>query len=416
VDDIAETRENVRKLLLFEKDIEVIGAAPDGQKAIEMARQLRPDIILMDINMTPMDGITAAEIITNQVPESQIVMMSVQGEADYLRRSMLAGAREFLIKPFTGDDLVNGIRRVHELGAERRARVAAAPVAPTPEPEKKKRPGGIIVTVFSPKGGTGRTTIAVNLAVALRAQTNSRVALVDCSLQFGDVGVALNLQSTKTIADLVTAGGEELDADLIDDVMLNHSSGIKVLLAPARPEMAELVTGDHLKRILTKLRLQFDYVIVDTWPSFHDQMLVTLDLADRILLITVSELSSIKNTKLFFEVMEALHYSADKIILVLNRADSRLGISPQDIQRSINHPIAAVIPSDGQVTTHAINHGVPFVLSHRDSAVAKSLYGLAQHLAALKIETTPAAEAAAAARPAAAPQKGFKLGRLLGAG
>ena len=143
VDDIPETRENLRKLLFFESDIEVVDAANSGEEGITMSGELKPDIVLMDINMPGIDGITASEAITQQVPFTQIIMMSVQGEADYLRRSMLAGAREFLIKPFSSDELITSIRRVYELGASRReAMPAAAPPSSTLEerPPEERRP------------------------------------------------------------------------------------------------------------------------------------------------------------------------------------------------------------------------------------------------------------------------------------
>src|ERR671936_68387 len=126
VDDIADTRDNLAKLIGFEPDMTVAGTADGGQAAIAMAKKERPNVILMDINMPDMDGITATEIISNTVPESPIIMMSVQGEQDYLRRSMLAGAREFLGKPFSADELINAIRHVHELEKVKRARYAAA--------------------------------------------------------------------------------------------------------------------------------------------------------------------------------------------------------------------------------------------------------------------------------------------------
>ncbi|HUV73538.1 MAG TPA: response regulator, partial [Anaerolineae bacterium] len=183
VDDIPETRENVRKLLYFEKDIEVVGAAANGTEGIEMARSLRPDIVLMDINMPDIDGISATEAICESVSEVQIIMMSVQGETDYLRRSMLAGAREFLVKPFSADELIASIRRVYQL----RPRMAPAqPQILRPQPVSAARSSqapvtareGEIVCVYSPKGGAGCSTIATNLALALQ-DGDGRAALVD---------------------------------------------------------------------------------------------------------------------------------------------------------------------------------------------------------------------------------------------
>lgn len=385
VDDVADTRENVKKLLLFEKDIEVVGAAADGSQAIEAAKQLKPDAILMDINMPGMDGIAAAEAISVQVPQSQVIMMSVQAEADYLRRSMLAGAREFLIKPFTGDELVEAIRRVYELGAVKReaglaqaaSSAVSVPQAVAGAPGAPGAPAGQVIAVFSPKGGTGRTTIATNLAVALRLATGKRVALVDCSLQFGDVAVMLNLTSNKSIVDAMSANGD-LDPDLLEDVLLPHASGIRVLLAPPRPELSELLTTEYLKKLVTRLRATNDYVVVDTWNSFHDQVLAVLDLADHILLLTTSELPTIKNVRLFLEVADALGYRSEKIVLVLNRSDNRAGISVQDIQRSVNHRVAAGIVSDGPAVSTSVNRGVPFVISHRDAQISQNLRDVAR--------------------------------------
>ncbi|HEX9925901.1 MAG TPA: response regulator, partial [Anaerolineae bacterium] len=234
VDDIPEPRENLRKLLFFESDIDVVGAAIDGEEGIQLALELQPDIVLMDINMPGVDGITASERISQQVPFCQIIMMSVQGEADYLRRSMLAGAREFLIKPFSSDELVSSIRRVYQLGASRRQAMpmmVESPSAGSSRAEPGRLTAGKIVSVFSAKGGVGCSTIAVNIAISLQQNAASKVAVVDTSLQFGDVGVLLNLYASRTIADLASLS-DELDTELINDVLIAHSSGVQALLAP----------------------------------------------------------------------------------------------------------------------------------------------------------------------------------------
>jgi pilus assembly protein CpaE len=385
VDDVADTRENIKKLLLFEDDIEIVGAAANGALAVEAAKQLKPDVMLMDINMPVMDGITAAEAIGVQSPQTGVIMMSVQGEADYLRRSMLAGAREFLIKPFTGDELVEGIRHVYELGAQRReaapaaAALAAQQAIIAAQPAAAAPTQGKVFAVFSPKGGIGRSTIAANLAVALKMDTGKKVVLVDASLQFGDLGVMLNLEPKKSIADLAASAGD-LDGELLNGVLVNHMSGIRVLLAPPRPELADLVTTDVLKKVLHRLQQDNDYVVVDTWTYFHDQSLAVLDIADRIVLLANSELTTIKNVRLFLEVSEALGYPAEKIMLVLNHVEGRAGISAQDIQRSVNHSVAASVVSDPQAVLSAVNRGVPFGLGYKDSQIARNVHDLADLL------------------------------------
>ena len=398
VDDIPETRENLRKLLYFENDIEVVGAAISGEEGIQMAKELQPHIVLMDINMPGVDGITASEAISQEVPMAQVIMMSVQGEADYLRRSMLAGAREFLIKPFSSDEWVSSIHRVYELGAAQRARyqVPVPPVSGTAQrqphfPEQL----GKVISVFSPKGGTGCSTIATNLAIALHMETEARVILVDGSIQFGDVAVLLNLKSPRTIADLVPHL-DELDGDLVHSVLVPHPSGIKTLLAPPRPEMADLVVPDCMKRILDELKKSFDLIIVDTWTSLHDLVLTIMDVSDRIVLVATPDIPSIKNVKLFFEVTEALGYPPEKVFLTINKVDRRSSIQAEDIETGIKHPVAATVAYDERVATLAANQGAPCVLSAANTLIAQSMVNLAQQLLDTLIEKEEEAETAAA--------------------
>jgi pilus assembly protein CpaE len=407
VDDIAETRENLAKLIGFEADMTIVASAEGGQQAVEFAKKERPDVILMDINMPDMDGITATEIIANTVPESPIIMMSVQGEQDYLRRSMLAGAREFLVKPFSADELVNAIRHVHEIEKVKRARYAQAAPASAQSASLTsalQAPRGKIITFFSPKG-VGRTTIATNLAVALHHSTNQPVVLVDGSLPFGDVAVILNMSpKAKTIADLV-GSFDQVDAEVLESVLVQHSTGIKVLLAPPTPEAAELITGPNIKKVLETLRASYAWVVVDTWPSFQEQVLTMLDVADVILTLMTLEITSLKNVRVFMEIAEKLGYDEHKVQLVANRNDSSGGIKASDVESSLARKIPHTIVSDGRALVLAVNRGVPFVISHRDSQVAKDIYTLADKL----IGAGEGAGAAAPPPQKAASKQGLRL-------
>src|SRR4051812_29216546 len=385
VDDIADTRENLAKLIGFEPDMEVAGTAGGGQEAVNLAKKERPHVILMDINMPDMDGITATEIISNTVPESPIIMMSVQGEQDYLRRSMLAGAREFLVKPFSADELINSIRHVHELEKVRRARYApvqqAAPAGGgVAAPVAGAREMGKVISFFSPKGGVGRTTIATNLAVALHQTTEKPVVLVDGSLPFGDIAVILNMSpKAKTVADLI-GSFETADADVVESILVQHSTGIKVLLAPPTPESTELITGANIKHVIEILKERYAYVVVDTWPSFQEQVITMLDVADVILTLMTLEITSLKNVRVFMEIAEKLGYGDDKVQLVANRNDSSGGINASDVEASLGRKIPHTIVSDGRTLVLAVNRGVPFVISHRDSQVSKDIFTLASKL------------------------------------
>jgi pilus assembly protein CpaE len=379
VDDIPETRENLRKLLFFEADIDVVGAATDGQEGIDLAIELQPHIVLMDINMPGVDGITASERISQAVPFCQIIMMSVQGESDYLRRSMLAGAREFLIKPFSSDELISSVRRVYQLGASRRQAMPVMPQAMDGKGSGASTPKSVgkIISVFSAKGGVGCSTIAVNVAIALQQNAAGKIALVDSSLQFGDVGVLLNLYASRTIADLA-GHADDLDNELIEDVFIAHSSGVKALLAPSRPEEADTVTPALLTDILGRLRTMFDIIIVDTSSVLDDTVLNVLDISDKIILVTTPEIPAIKNAKLFFEVTEVLEYDRDRTLFVLNKADKRINIRAEDIEANIKYSIVGQLPLDERAVTTAVNQGVPYVLGNKNSVLTQATLALSK--------------------------------------
>jgi pilus assembly protein CpaE len=382
VDDIAETRDHLGKLLSFEREIDVAGMATSGEEAVRMAMDLRPDIILMDINMPGMDGIAASELITQRVPSSPIIMMTVHGETEDLKRAMLAGAREFLVKPFSSDELSTSIRRVNEKELARQVQlqsVLAAASTGDGSPQSNIEDHQVIA-VFSPKGGAGRTTIAANLAIALMKETESRVCLVDANLQFGDIGVLLNLNpKNRSMLDAVEGG--EPDPDIIESVVINHSTGIRVLLAPPAPEGADLVTPAFLRKMLDYLKTTHDYVVVDLPAGLTDHSLNVMDLADQIVVVAALEITTIKNVRLFLEVADQLEYDRSKIRLVINRADTAQGIRIGDVEASIRRPIDGTVVSDGRLAVLAVNRGVPFVVSNPEGALSRDISKLARTLA-----------------------------------
>jgi len=370
VDDIAETRDNVKRLLYFEEDMEVVGEAANGEEAVNLAEKLRPDIVLMDINMPVMDGITATELISLKLPRAGIIIMSVQGEQEYLKKAMMAGAREYMVKPFSSDELADTIRRVYDFEAKRMDKLVPAEV----KAEIRREPQ--IITVFSTKGGVGKTTIATNLAVSLARDTGRKVALVDLDLQFGDVAVMLNVVPKRTLTELVQEFGQ-LDGELLESYLIPHPTGVRILPAPTRPEYAELVTSTHVEKILELLKQNYDFVIVDTPPVFQETNLAALDASDQILLVLALDLPTIKNVKLSLEVLESLHHRG-KVRMVLNRSSNDFGIKYEDVERSLGFLVAAHVPSDGRVVVASVNKGVPFVVSHPGSSVSLSIKELAK--------------------------------------
>jgi pilus assembly protein CpaE len=380
VDDIPETRDHLTRLLSLEQEIDVAGTAGSGEEAIRLSMDLRPDIIVMDINMPEMDGVAAAEIISQRLPSSPIIMMSVHGEADQLRRAIAAGAREFLVKPFSADEFSTTIKRVFAKELERREQLQLVVAPPADNGSAVGRlEDHQILAVFSPKGGAGRTTIATNLALALQAETGSRVCLVDANLQFGDVGVLLNLNpKNRSMLDAVEGG--EPDGDIIESVVINHSTGIRVLLAPPTPEGADLVTPAYLRKMLDHLKATHDWVVVDLPAALTDHSLAVMDAADQIIVLSALEITTIKNVRLFLEVADQLEYDRSKVRLVINRSDSAQGIRIADVEASIRRSIDGTIVSDGRLAVLAVNRGVPFVVSHPEGALSRDIIKLARTL------------------------------------
>lgn len=373
VDDISDTRDSIRRLLQFEDDIGVLGEAGSGSEAILIAEEKRPDIILMDINMPEMDGIRTTELMAQRVPGSSVIIMSVQGEQAYLRRAMMAGAREYIVKPFTGDELASVIAKVYEMDQRKRDALGEQPKVSV---EPKTRDGQIF-SLFSTKGGVGNTTLATNLAVQLASSGKWRVLLIDLNLQFGDVAVFLNLVPKRTIADLTQSGPIKFSE--IQSYFLTHSSGLQVLAAPTRPEYAERVTAEHVEQILSEVKAHFDFIICDNVSRFEDVSLVSFDAATQIWLVVAMDVPTLKNAKLSLEVIEGLHHTP-KVHVVLNRSSKEMEMDPHDVEKSLNFKISYEIPSDGRALVAALNRGVPFVMSHPQIKASEAIRKMAEEL------------------------------------
>jgi pilus assembly protein CpaE len=383
VDDIAETRENIRKLLQFEADIEVVGVAMTGAEGIQVAVDTKPDVVLMDINMPDMDGITATERIRSRLPSIQIVILSVQSDSNYMRRAMLAGARDFLTKPPDVDELTSAIRRAGEMSQQEKLKEATTMAA-----VKAAGPGtsglifpsqynGKIIAVYSPKGGTGGTTITANLGVVLQSQ-ETPVAVVDGRLQYGDLSFFFNEQGRNNVVDLAPRS-DMLDTDILEEVLISHDdTGINILAAPPRPEQAENVTGEQFSRILRYIKSQHAYVLVDTDSSLNDITLAAIDVADLIVLVTTQDIPSIKNVRLFLDLMDALGLNRQQIVLVMNRFDKRRSITPDRVSDISKQEVVAVLPVDERLVVPAMDRGVPFIIQNQNNSVSKGIQQLAR--------------------------------------
>lgn len=375
-DDSEEMRETLKTLLTFNEKIRVVGEAADGKEAVEKVMQLNPNLVLMDINMGVMgesDGIWATQEISVQNPQTGIIIISVQDESDYMRRAMSAGARDYLVKPFDSDELFKTIETVAE---REKLKWGNLPL----ESASKKTSGSTarIVSVFSPKGGVGKSVLTANLAVETRTRTKGRVLIVDLDLQFGDIALLLNVVPKSSIAHIAENLPPQMDEDFLETHISDSPSGVRVLAAPLKPEYAEVVNAQVITAVLEAAKGLYDYIFIDTVPSFCAETLAALDVSDDIFLVVAPDFLALKNVTLGVAVMDTLNYPPDRLHLVLNRAHSLSSVKTKDVERGLQKKIVGEVPSDGEVVVGSVNRGQPFVLSNPQSAVAKAIGDLTE--------------------------------------
>jgi pilus assembly protein CpaE len=368
VDDNKETRENVSRLIAFESDMEVVGQAYNGISGLELAHEYEPHIVLMDINMPDMDGITATREMSIQIPYCQVIIISVQFEQDYMRSAMLAGARDYQTKPFSADELVNCIRRVYKsaLPTYQKIEEARRPVATAVLPSEiavvERSASSLRVPlylIYSPRGGTGVSALAINLAAALD-QIQHGVTLIDTDLQFGDLPVHLNMRSTKSLGDLTTSNRP--DAETLPDLLIAHSSGINLLFAPPKPEAAELITGSMLVQVARRLRDRSSAVVIDSCSYLTDQNLALIDIVSLVVLVITPDLAAIKNARIFCDMAPHLGLPPERIVLVINRATMPGGIPAAQIEKALGLRRVFQVPDDPKLRYASVKGATVFQL------------------------------------------------------
>src|SRR6266545_2787069 len=356
--------------------VERVGVLTAG---LELVQQTRPDLVVVDRDIDQTEA-CIRQIFTT-LPATLCIAIVAHPDMPTLRRLVGAGARDVLGRPIQYAEMMSSIRAVLATEADRRSRALIAVNGASPTAGRGK-----LVVVVSPKGGSGTTTIATNLAVALRQMSAGRVVLADFGLQFGDVGVHLNILSKYTIQDLL-AHVEDIDDAMLAPVLQQHSSGIHVLLAPTTPEIAGEITADQIDLLLDQLLARHTYVVADTWSFLDEVACSLLRRADEVVVVTTPEVPSLKNVKHFLEYTRQQSLVDGRITLVLNRFPSVEGISLQDVQQHLRYPVGANIPSEGRLVTHSVNRGIPVVISHPQSWVGQSILKLAGHIAGDHIST-----------------------------
>jgi len=349
-DDIEETRNVIKKILCLEKEnIEVVGEAGNGEEVLRLIPKVKPDVVLMDINMPVLNGLEATERITIEYPSAMVIIMSVQAESEYLKKAMFHGAKEYIIKPFNHDDLIGTITTTYEKYKERQDKLKSS--------EMKIRDTKVIA-FFSSKGGVGKSILSLNTAVVLSKDVHKKVLLIDMDLQFGDISMLVNQYNKKTIVHIVEDG--QMDSyENIKPYLYNYHDNLDILFAPTKPEAAEYITKETLEKMMKVIKNQYDVIVVDTGINFNDNTLCILDMAQKILMVSTMEIVALKNTKSGLRVMESLGYDKDKVKLVINRFNMNHGISKKDVEETFKDGIFAAIPDEEKTVTASVNKGLP---------------------------------------------------------
>ncbi|WP_134683981.1 AAA family ATPase [Brevibacillus migulae] len=366
VDDSLETRTNMIKLLSFEEEMEVVGEAENGADALEKVLKLYPDVVLMDVNMPVMDGLKATEKISLISPKTAVIIISVQEDPDYLRKAMMAGAKDYLVKPVSTEQLVATIQDVYQLEAKRRSRMETSYL----EDHFVNRPRALCL--ISAKGGIGKTTLAVNIATALALQGRKTV-LLDFDLQYGDTALLLSAKASgKNLHDLVK-DASEIDSDVLMNYLEKMESGLFLLRAPLKPEHGEAVATKHIHQILTICKEMFEWIIVDTAPQLNDTFFAIIDQCDEHMMVSTPNLAVAKNNKHLLDLMQSLSYPLQDWSFMLNRAHARTGLRMKDVEDILGRKMDFEVGNDFAFVDRASNEGIPFVVKNPKHRLSKQI-------------------------------------------
>ena len=369
--------------------LSALGAGASALPTLDQLRRTleeRPDVdaVVLGPGVDKDQALAFAQGHRFSRPTLGIVLVRRRVESSLLKEALRAGVRE-VVGERDLKELVDATRHAHEVATALRH----AQGEPSATDGEQRR--GTVVTVFAAKGGCGKTTLATNLAAVLADGGKREVCLVDLDLAFGDVAIALQLFPAHTIADAIPMG-DLMDEEGVLSLVTAHSPGLSTIVAPVEPGISEGITAAMVSRILAVLKRNFDVVVVDSPPAFTDHVLAALDESDVIALLTTLDIPALKNLKLSLEALDLLNYPRDRWRVVLNRADSKVGLVMNEVEKTLRVPIAVEIPSSRAVPA-SVNRGIPIVLDDPGHPVSQAIRQFAdQHVVPL---TGPARTSAA---------------------
>jgi pilus assembly protein CpaE len=318
------------------------------------------------VHATSSAAFPAAEVAAiREQTRAPLILVASGGEAaGMLEHALDSDVSDVLLLPQLTHNVVFAIRKAAHVKRQAQAMTGRA---------------GRVVTVFSPKGGTGKTVVATNLAASLAKREGKRTLLLDLDLQFGDAAIVMGIEPEKTIYDLVVAPGE-LDTEKLAGYVTKHPSGLDILPAPLRPEDAELVTEGKITSLLEVARQSYDVIVADTSPFFHGPMLATLDRTDELLVLCGLDVPTLKNVRLALQTLELLSFPATRIKFVMNRANSKVGLKTKEVEAALKVKVAFEIPSERTVPI-CVNRGNPCVLAEPGADFSKAIAQIAKAIA-----------------------------------
>lgn len=369
-----QVSESLVSALRAETDIMLVGWMATVERAAEMIGQRRMDVLLLDTSAPDVKQVERLQALAAAPMGPALILIADASDMTFVQQAIFAGVRGFLLKPYTQKQLIDSLHQTFAFVMQQRQTGALAAGAAPPAESAET------LVVFSPKGGVGRTSLAASLAIALHQETRRQVTLVDGDMQFGDVDIAVNAIARTSIADLFNYI-DELDTLLVESALISHASGIRLLLAPPYFDPALAVDEQQLPRVIKTLALsQNGYVVVDAPSRLSEVTLSLFDVAQRVLLLTAASLASLRATKRFIELGDKLGFPPEKIVLVLNGYRKEADVAIEDIERHLNRPVAAIVPSDPLTMALALSQGQPIFLRDRNHAVSKAILKLARHL------------------------------------
>jgi pilus assembly protein CpaE len=393
ISDSGPTQQQITSALNAQPEFELVEILASTERLAREIGAAEPDIILIDHQIGDQPTLDVIDDLAMQFPEAAMIAILPDDDPMRIQQVNLAGARSFLIQPFTQINLLSTIRRVRDLEA-RRMRIQ--PVGGHEESEAKRPLQS--VTVFSPRGGVGVSTLALNLALSMYEQIGGRVLLMEGKLYFGHLDVMLNIRSQNSVEDLIPHANA-LDEGLVEDVVFKHNSGIHVLLGPRNLQVAQGIRPDDIYSIYSSLQRIYDFIVVDAGSTLSENVVTLMDSSDKVLCITTPDLASMHDISQFLTLSRSLAYPSEKLLVVLNRDGMPGGVRANDVEAALHHQIFTQIPDDAARVERSLNRGVPLLLSYARSPVSQAVKGLTQNLTQMSAISTNGHKPAVARRP-----------------